>query len=104
MKGGAIAQGENAGKSNDAQGVPADSDTLNTISRKGAKAQRKQDGSAAASPPPAKPVRGLAQLRGVPDLDAMCHLARMDKTAWKAKGHSLRPQHLHRFSRARAAA
>ena len=60
-------------------------------------------GSAAVSPPPAKPVRGLAQLRGVPDLDAMRHAARMDKTTWRSKGHTPRPQYLHRFSRARAA-
>lgn len=53
---------------------------------------------------PRSPVRGLAELtRQVPDLDAQRHWSRMEKTAWKARRSSLRPQHMHRFSRARAA-
>jgi len=61
-------------------------------------------GSVEPAPAKRRPIQGLAELhRARPDLEAMRHLARMDKTAWRAKGHGLRPQHLHRFSRARAA-
>lgn len=60
----------------------------------------------AAAPAPAPiPVRGRAELqpRIVPNLEAMRALERVNKAAWRSRGHSAPKQHLHRFSRARAA-
>ena len=75
------------------------------VSGAGSVAEPANDDTPAATEVARVPVRGRAEMqpRIVPNLEAMRVQARMEKTAMRSKGHALRPQHLHRFSRARAA-